>query len=345
MSKKQKKDFARHITNFLSEYLPHERNFSPNTITAYRDTFILFIDFMKTVNSKPVQNLVLPDLNKENVLAFLKWITDSRKCSVATSNYRLAALASFARYMQYHDLEHLSQWQDVLSIRPRKEPGRTLNYLTVEGVRLLLAQPDVTTARGRRHLAILSLLYDTGARVQELADLTMGSLRIEAKPYTIRIVGKGRKVRIVPLMDEQVKILMAYIKDCKLDGSNDASKPLFFNNRGEKLSRAGITYILLNYAAQARSINERIIPKVISCHSIRHSKAMHLLQSGVNLVYIRDILGHASIQTTDVYARADSRAKREALEKAYIDMIPDKTVNAKWETNRSLRDWLKDLQK
>ncbi|MDR0573437.1 MAG: site-specific integrase [Tannerella sp.] len=269
MSNQDKKDFAKYITKYLSEYLPHERNLSPNTVAAYRDAFVLFIDFMKIIKNKPVQNIGISDLNKENINAFLNWIISTRKCSVATSNYRLAALLSFVRYMQYIDIEKLKQWQEVLSIRPKKEAGRTLNYLTVEGIKLLLAQPDITTASGRRHLAILSLLYDTGARVQELADLTIGSLRIASQPYTVRIVGKGRKIRIVPLMNQQVEILKAYIADYRLENIDDAVTPLFFNSRGERLSRAGITYILLTYASQARAMNDKIIPKVLSCHSIR----------------------------------------------------------------------------
>ncbi|MDR0696302.1 MAG: site-specific integrase [Christensenellaceae bacterium] len=345
MSNQDKKDFAKHITKYLSEYLPHERNLSPNTIVAYRDAFVLFIDFMKIIKNKPVQNIGMSDLNKENINAFLSWIVSARNCSIATSNYRLAALLSFVRYVQYIDIGKLSQWQEVLSIQPKKEAGRTLNYLTVDGIKLLLEQPDITTVSGRRHLAILSLLYDTGARVQELADLTIGSLRISSQPYTVRIVGKGRKIRIVPLMNEQVEILKTYIADYRLENIDDTAIPLFFNNRREKLSRAGITYILLTYASQARIINDKIIPAVLSCHSIRHSKAMHLLQAGVNLVYIRDILGHTSIQTTDIYARSDSKAKREALQKAYIDVSPSTGVCGQWETDNNLRNWLKGLQK
>lgn len=345
MSSQDKKDFAKYLTKFLSEYLPHERNLSPNTIAAYRDAFVQFIDFMKIVKNKPVQNIGLSDLNKEIIVSFLNWIVSTRKCSEATSNYRLAALLSFARYMQYIDIGRLKQWHELLSIRPKKETGRTLNYLTIEGIKLLLAQPDVTTIAGRRHLAILSLLYDTGARVQELADLTISSLRIASQPYTVRIVGKGRKSRIVPLMSEQVHILKAYIKDYNLENIDDGATPLFFNKRREKLSRAGISYILLTYASQARTMNDKLIPTVLSCHSIRHSKAMHLLQAGVNLVYIRDILGHTSIQTTDIYARADGKAKREALQKAYVDVSPNNEICAHWETDNNLRDWLKSLQK
>jgi site-specific recombinase XerD len=163
---------------------------------------------------------------------------------------------------------------------------KTINYLTIEGMKALLEQPDTTTSQGRRHLALLSLMYDTGARVQEIIDLTPESLRIESKPYTIRLRGKGRKVRIVPLLDEQVCILRKYMDENNLFENYRLKQPLFFNVRGEKLSRAGVAYILKTYVNFAIKANPKLIPKNISCHSLRHSKAMHLLQSGVNIVYV-----------------------------------------------------------
>ena len=222
-------------------------------------------------------------------------------------------------------------------------PVSALNYLSAEGIKLLLAQPDTTTDNGIRHLAILSLMYDTGARVQELADLTVDCVRISHEPYTIRLFGKGRKKRIVPLVKEQAGILREYMKKYHLDDDSKGTSPLFFNNRHEKLTRKGIAYILTTYANLARKESPGLIPERMSCHSIRHSRAMHLLQAGVNLVYIRDLLGHVSIQTTDIYARADSKAKREALEKAYADLVPNRDTDKDWEKNKDLRDWLRGL--
>jgi site-specific recombinase XerD len=238
----------------------------------------------------------------------------------------------------------MEQWQKILTIKAMRTEGTTLNYLSAEGVKLLLAQPDTTTRNGRRHLAILSLMYETGARVQEMADLTVDSVRISHEPYTIRLYGKGRKARIVPLLaKEQVEILRGYMEEYHLDESGKGASPLFFNNRHEKLTREGISYILATYANLARKVSPDLIPERISCHSLRHSRAMHLLQAGVNLIYIRDLLGHVSIQTTDIYARADSKAKREALEKAYADLLPNRDSDREWEKSKDLRDWLRDL--
>ena len=338
-------DFARHLSRFLSEYLPHERNVSPNTIASYRDAFLQFIDYMKNEKGISLDRLGLKHLTRDQVLGYLKWILEVRKCSPATRNYRLAAIHSFCQYLQYAVIDMLEQWQKILTIKAVRTEGTTPNYLSAEGIKLLLAQPDTTTRNGRRHLAILSLMYDTGARVQEIADLTVDSVRISHEPYTIRLYGKGRKARIVPLVKEQVRILRDYMEEHHLDDSSKVSSPLFFNNRHEKLTREGIAYILATYAGLARKEAPDLIPERISCHSLRHSRAMHLLQAGVNLVYIRDLLGHVSIQTTDIYARADSKAKREALEKAYTDLVPNRDSDRDWEKSKDLRDWLRNLGK
>ena len=336
-------DFAKHLSRFLSEYLPYERNTSPNTIASYRDAFLQFIDYMKNDKGISIDRLGLKHLTRSNVLGYLKWILEVRKCSPATRNYRLAAIHSFCWYLQYAVIEMMEQWQKILTIKAMRTEGAMLSYLSVEGVKLLLAQPDTTTRNGRRHLAILSLMYDTGAHVQEMADLTVDSVRVSHEPYTIRLYGKGRKARIVPLVKEQVGILREYMEEHHLDDSNKGTSPLFFNNRHEKLTREGISYILATYANMARKESPGLIPERISCHSLRHSRAMHLLQAGVNLVYIRDLLGHVSIQTTDIYARADSKAKREALEKAYADLVPNRDSDREWEKSKDLRDWLRDL--
>jgi site-specific recombinase XerD len=239
----------------------------------------------------------------------------------------------------------LQEWQKIRSIKALKGEKKSISYLNTEGIKLLLEQPDSTTGNGRRNLALLALMYDTGARVQEIIDLTPESLKIENQPYTIRIFGKGRKSRVVPLMEEQIIILKRYMEENHLFENVKLKHPLFFNSRKEKLTRSGVTYILKTYANMARHENPGVIPGNISCHSLRHSKAMHLLQSGVNLVYIRDILGHVSTQTTDVYARADSKQKREALEKAYVKLVPETDKECEWEKNQNLLGWLKSLQR
>jgi site-specific recombinase XerD len=338
-------DFAKLLSKFLSGYLPHERNMSPNTILSYRDTFVQFISYMRDEQKIRIEKLTLDKITKDTVLGFLAWVQHERNCGIATRNYRLAAIHSFILYLQYEDIVRLDQWQKILSIKAMKSEEKSINYLTVDALKLLLQQPDTTTSKGRRNLALLALMYDTGARVQEVIDLTPGSIYIASAPYTIRLLGKGQKYRIVPLMEEQVTLLKRYMEENNLLEECRLKHPLFFNNRGEKLTRAGVTFILKTYIKMARVHDPCLIPESVSCHSLRHSKAMHLLQAGVNLVYIRDILGHCSIQTTDVYARADSKQKREALEKAYTNLLPESDKNCQWEKNQNLLEWLKGFRK
>jgi len=337
-------DFAKYLSAFLTKYLAGERNYSPNTILAYKDTFIQFITFMKERKNIEVQKLTLECITKDVVIDFLDWIQENRHCSNATRNYRLAALRSFFSYLQYENPERIYDWQKILSIKVKRHDKQSINYLTVDGIKLLLEQPDLSTRNGRRNLALLALMYDSGARVQEIIDLTPSSVRLD-NPSTVKLFGKGRKARIVPLQEEQTVFLKNYMQENHLLEPYANQYPLFPNSRREKLTRAGVTYILNTYANLARKINPGMIPKKISCHSIRHSKALHLLQSGVNLVYIRDLLGHVSVQTTDVYARADSRQKREAFEKAYVDLNPNEAKTKHWEKDGNLLNWLKSLKK
>lgn len=337
-------DFAKHLSAFLTKYLAGERNYSPNTVLAYRDTFIQFINFMKDRKNVEAKKLTLDRITREAVIGFLDFIQQDRHCGNATRNYRLAALKSFFSYLQYENPERMYECQKILSIKVKRHEKQSINYLSTAGIKLLLEQPDLNSRNGRRNLAMLALMYDSGARVQEIIDLTPASVRLDV-PITIRLFGKGRKARIVPLQEEQTVFLKNYMQENQLFEPHASNYPLFSNSRNERLTRAGVAYILNTHADLARKVNPAIIPEKISCHSLRHSKAMHLLQAGVNLVYIRDLLGHVSVQTTDVYARADSKQKREAFEKAYVDLNPDAEKSKSWEKDGNLLEWLKSLGK
>lgn len=331
-------DFSKYISDFISRYLPHEKGVSNNTIIAYRDTFVLLIEYLQKEKQLKVEKLTLDKVTKKVILDYLDWLQNTRNCGNTTRNARLAAIHSFYRFLQHEDLGHLYECQKILSISFKKAQNKSIIYLTIEAMKLLLQQPNCSTTKGRRDLALLSLMYDTGARVQEIIDLTPSMLRLDTPPV-IKIIGKGNRARVVPMLDAQTVHLRNYLKEYRLDAASANMNPLFFNSRKEKLTRAGIHYIVQKYFKMARKENIMQLPEKISCHSLRHSKAMHLLQAGVNLVYIRDILGHVSVQTTELYARADSKQKRKALEKAYVNINPDET--ATWAKNENLIMWLK----
>lgn len=335
-------DFSYYPTAFLTKYLPSEIGASRNTIASYRDTFILFLMFLKGMKNISAEHINLNMLTRDMIVEYLEWTQNNRHCSAATRNVRLAALHSFFHYLQYQNPDNLLEWQRILSIPVKKTEKKSINYLTLDGIKLLFKMPDQDMSTGRRDLALLTLMYDTGARVQELVDLTPSQIRL-SKPYTVKLVGKGNKARIVPLMDPTMQLLKRYMEEKQLLHAYANMYPLFFNKRKEKLTRAGANYILAKYKNMARKQDNLLIPEVLTCHCLRHSKAMHLLQAGVNLVYIRDILGHCSVQVTELYAKVDSKQKREAIEKAYTDVTPSE--EPMWKKNNDLMEWLKNFNR
>lgn len=341
MNKKGKRDFAYHLSRFLSVYLPGQRNVSENTVLSYKDTFKLILLFAKEEKKMLSNQLSVTDLTRSFFEEFIQWLKVCRKSCVSTCNQRLGAIHAFFIYLQYEMPEVAAQCQDVLAIRTAKAPEGQLNYLTVEGIAALLAQPNVSTKVGRRDAALLSLLYDSGARVQEIVDLTIGDIRFIA-PATVRITGKGRKKRIVPLLSGTELLLKRYMADYKLELA-PSTQPLFCNRIGEKFTRAGIAYTLKKYADMARYTSPELIPEPVTPHCLRHSKAMHLLQANVNLIYIRDLLGHSEIKTTEIYARADTTLKRQALEKASPTVAHIQFPA--WTDDDDLMNWLNSFGK
>jgi site-specific recombinase XerD len=340
MSSSRTFDFAYYVSKFFTEYLVKRKNASSHTILSYRDTFKLLIQFSVEQKGMRVEKMNIDMVDKPLVTDFLSCLKDSRKCGVATQNQRLAAIHSFFRYIQTEEPKYLITIQQVLSIPYQKAAQPVINFLSTNGVRILLQQAKADSKLGYRDLVLLTLMYDAGARVQEIVDLTIGDLVFDRPPYLI-LTGKGRKSRMVPLMKETARMLHDYVDRFPFADSRKLGS-LFSNRNGKKLTRAGVSYILDKYASQARHIAPNEIPDILTPHCIRHSKAMHLLQAGVNLVYIRDFLGHNDIKTTEIYARADSQAKRKALENAYTSLAPE-AGHTSWIDDKGLLDWLKSL--
>lgn len=335
-------DLAKHITDYLGHYLPVECGMSRNTVQTYSYTFTLFMEFMYKEELIKSERLCLKDITKERTIRFLKWLETKRNCSVSTRNARLGALHSFFRYLQYRDVAGISQWQEIMSIKHKKSAGPEMAYLTVEGIKLVLRQPDLGTKNGRRDFALLGLLYDSAARVQELIDATPENLRFDTVT-SIRLVGKGNKARIVPLSEVQVNNLKKYMQENRLLDNQNLKHPLFPNRQGDKLSRMAVLNIIKKYAAMAEVKHPELIPEGIGCHSFRHSKAVHMLEADINLVYIRDFLGHSSTTTTEVYARVSEKKKQEALAKLNPGIIKDGKTS--WQKNKELLGFLKELQR
>ncbi len=332
-------DFAVSLRRFLTGYLAGLRGYSPNTIVSYRDAFKLLICYFRDQRHIPPENLTLEQINAAAITGFLDWLRTSRGNSASTCNQRLAAIDSFFTWMQTQDPARMACCQDILAIPAAKHARPAVAHLTVEQTRHLLAAPDRSTRAGRRDATLLATLYDTAARVQELADLTVRDIRLDHPPMAA-LTGKGRKTRHVPIDANTTSLLAAYLTEQQLDRPGREDYPVFFNQHRARLSRGGIAWILRKY--QTRTADHPGLANThLSPHTLRHSRAMHLYDAGVPLPYIRDILGHVDLSTTEIYARASTEAKRKALEAVYADVVTADL--AEWNQNSELLDWLTSL--
>ena len=292
--------FARYMSKYLTEYLPGIQAVSYNTIASKRDAYILLLKYLDDTQNIKAEDVDIPLLTRETIIKYLEWLEKSRGSSVSTRNIRLAAIKSLFSYIQTQTPDYIYQCQQILSIPRKKEPGHTLEYLTIEGIKSVLDAVETSSRTGFRDLTLLSLMYDSAARVQEIADLSVNDFRAE-KPSTLRLTGKGSKTRIVPLMSTTSDLVSKYISIYHPSYRGEYNVPLFSNRKKEKLTRAGIAYILKKYIKIAREKQPDLIPETVSPHGLRHSKSMHMLQAGVPLIYIRDFLGHSEISTTEIY--------------------------------------------
>ena len=276
-------DFSYYLSDFLTGYLAGQRNLSSNTIKSYRDTFVFLLEFIKETRWISPEKVSIAQIDKFMIESYLSWLENAKGNSIATRNQRLAAIHAFFRYLQSQKPEYMFHSQTILSIPIKKRPQKVIDYPSEDRVKQLLAEPDISSAKGRRDQVLLSTLYDTGARVQELADLTVRDVRLES-PAVMSITGKGRKTRHIPIMSKTAKLLSSYISEQKLTTPDKQDHPLFFNSRGTKLTRQGVAYILKKYSDLC-SFGK------ISPHRMRHAKAMALTQADINPIYIRDFLG------------------------------------------------------
>ena len=333
------KDFSEYLSEYFLKYAPSQTGYSRNTISSYRDTFTVFLRYLKdNLKIKP-EKLTFEKMSKKMVEEFLVWLEAAKKYSVSSRNQRLAAIHAFFRYVQTESCQNLNICNSILSIPTKRLGGISISYLTPDAVKALLAAPDMTKRKGLRDLALIALLYDSAARVQEIADLTAEDIRLD--PATVRLKGKGNKTRIIPIVAQTAKLLGLYLKEYGMLDEDKINQAVFSNRNNCKLTRAGISYILSKHVEVARRDSPKLFPKKVSPHILRHSKAMHLLQADVNLIYIRDFLGHSSVTTTERYAKADSEIKRKAIERASYNFLPDKKYSGR--EKHDLLVWLKTI--
>jgi len=333
---------GRWLAKFFTDYLAGERAASPRTVSSYRDAMKLLLIWFKDTEHIPPEKLRLADIDRSRILRFLDWPQVERRCSVSTRNQRLAVIKSFCRYTAVEQPDRLDHVTQILAIRVKKTPDSDLGHLTGDEVKALLSEPGQASARGIRDTVLLSLAYDTAARVQELCDLNVADIRCST-PMTVTIRGKGSKIRYLPVMTPTARLVTDYLEHLEPHpGLGANAGPLFHGPNHSRLTRSGIAKLLARHVRAVRTRDPGWAPGMaVTPHTLRGSRAMHLIQAGVNLIYIRDLLGHADVSTTEIYARADAEAKRTAIENAYEPLAPDTLPD--WTSDTSLIGWLDSL--
>lgn len=330
-------DLARYLSTFFREYLPSRTGASRHTILSYRDPWKLWLPFAANRVGRAVTDLRVSDLDVDTALAFLDSLEGERHNSTATRNHRRTAIQTFFRYLGSVAPEYLDHCRRILTIPIKRTSHRVVDYLEREEMQALLEHIDRSTVRGRRDYALIAFLYNSGARVQEAIDLRVSALQLE-RPYQVRLLGKGRKERICPLWPETATLLRALLAEHHIE--RDAVAPVFTNVHGVPLTRYGVHHIIRRAAAAATSAQPSLARKRIHPHVMRHSCAVHLLQSGVELNLIRSWLGHVSLETTQRYAEIDLAQKRRALE----TVTPVRTHRSTtWRPKESILTWLERL--
>ena len=331
-------DFGRSVTGFLTTYLVGERGMSDRTVKSYGRTIRSLVRYLDTACGVKPDGATLSDFTAERVRGFLEGVEESG-CGPSTRNQRLAAIKSFARYAMREEPSFMLEGQRMLAIPSKKVPQRGVEYLEQDALAAMLAAPDQSTAAGRRDLAVMATLYDSGARVQELIDVLVGDARLDLLPC-ITLSGKGGKVRTVPIMSSTAAHITRHLDDRGLPGDGSrASMHLFCSPGRSCYTRPGIAKMLDRNLQRAKAANPGIaFPARIHPHMMRASKAIHMLDAGANIIAIRDFLGHVSVSTTQVYLRASIKAKSDAVtaSSSLLDMPPAPD----WRNDSGLMDFL-----
>jgi integrase/recombinase XerD len=322
------------LEGFFTDRLIRQRQSSPHTVAAYRDTFRLLLRFMQTTTGVTPSRLDLEDLDADRISAFLEHLATDRRSTARTRNARLAAIHSLFRYTALRHPEHSGLLQKVLAIPAKRTDRTVISYLTEAEIDALLAAPDRSTRLGRRDHALLLLAVRTGLRATELTALRCGDVMLGTGAH-VRCLGKGRKERVTPIDTDNAAVIRAWTHE--RDGQpNDA---LFPGPQGHHLTRDAIRRIVARHVSTAAEAEPSLAAKKIGPHVLRHSCAMQLLEAGVDTAVIALWLGHESIRTTDIYQHADLAMKQKALARTR----PPRTQRGRYRPDDSLLRFLESL--
>jgi site-specific recombinase XerD len=326
-----------YIRLFLIQYLSSEKGLSENTILAYRDALKLLLQYCAHYLKIKIDRLPCDQIDDEIVRNFLDYLEQQRGCTASTRNARLAALKTFFYYLALEIPQCLDNSRRISAIAPKKTPHKMVDYLDPDEVKAIMDSIDAASRNGIRDKALLMLMHNTGARVQEIVDLKLDDLRLDAA-CQIKLTGKGKKQRVCPLWEDTIEAVKAYISVRKPKQQED--NHLFLNDRGESITRFGIRYIIKKYTDKAIKKQPSLKQKQVSPHTLRHTTAMHLLQAGNELNVVGLWLGHANLNTTHMYVEINMQMKKEILSKTQPPKL--KPEVKKWQRPKIL-EWLDEL--
>lgn len=305
------------VHDFLLISLPKEQKCSPNTIRSYRKALDLFLDYLEMAKGIPFNRITFDDIDRGTLSAFLLYLEEERHCSVSTRNHRLHCIRAFFRYAAREDIANVKHFNEVQKVKSARQIKPLVEHMSETAVNAILQQPDTSTLIGKRDAFLMLLLYRTGVRVQELIDIKLCDL-VVSSTSSLTVCGKGSKVRAIPLRDDTVKHLRHYLDVFHYERIPYSQEYLFYtirNGRRKQMTADNVRYLLRKYGNQAQE-GCLEVPENVHPHLFRHSLAMSLYRNGVDLSLISQWLGHANIETTLIYAHADTEIKRRAIEQA-----------------------------
>lgn len=303
--------FMRQLTAYFETHLPEIKQCSPNTIVAYADAFALLFQFFQEKKNLPHYRVNYKDFTPATMDDFILWLTKERHYSAASKKQRLSAVKSFLKYASRREMAALNALSAAMGTETPRIPQSAFPYFTVEEIRILLRLPEPNRKIGRRDMVLLSLLYESAARAQELCDLCVGDIRFGV-PTKVRLHGKGCKTREIAISNDVSKLLRWHLRENGLEEKRN--HPLFSSQTNKKMTPACIRNLTEKYVTMGRAMHPKLFPEPkYSPHSFRHSKAVHMVEAGSQLINIRNYLGHASIKSTEIYARIGQDVVNKAL--------------------------------
>ena len=331
-------DFFSAVRGYLLDYLPKQKCCSDNTIKSHKIALNLFVEFLRKERHMKVEKINFSAIDKQTILDFLKWLEDARQCSPATRNQRLSILRTFLAYAGGVDCTQISLELDVKKIPMKKYQQAVVDFLSENALKALLEQPDTRKLNGLRDRFFMTLMYDTAARCSEVLNFKICDMRVESSRPVVHLLRKGNKAQPVPLMNKTVEHYKHYLRIFHPDADKSSTDYLFYvttHGVRHRMSNDAVGAFMKKYGKAAKKVCPEI-PERVHAHQLRHSRAVHFYRNGMPLALVGEYLGHVTLETTKIYAYADTEMKRKAMEKADANLSSNLEAVPIWQDNEDM---------